>query len=287
MALTWIIEEYELDFILYVPGVPNRSLPLQRNNFKVYRGRTNRIPAKITNQDRQRVNLLGRQIRFVMYDPDLDSVVLEKRLKALDPRRGTVNIEITPNDVSSLPSKFYEYALFYIDQEGIEQPLYAGQNQKGTDFVELLDGVQPSASPPVEIDTRYERLTPTPNREARQLMPGKSPGDIFFITSAYRGDSQTARPDYIGTFAMYPENFTGIIKLQGSLYNAIEPGDDFWFDICINGKNELRFVNCSSVTAFNFKGNFMWLRFIIQPDQSIRLPDGTFSGSVRKILLKA
>jgi hypothetical protein len=62
--------------------------------------------------------------------------------------------------------------------------------------------------------------------------------------------------DNLHTAVYTISNFTGLIKLQGSL--ALYPGESDWVDI---KDSDINFANAVAQSyTFNFNGNFLWLR---------------------------
>jgi hypothetical protein len=95
----------------------------------------------------------------------------------------------------------------------------------------------------------------------------------------FKGDGYYGRADGLHTVAWRLTDFVGTIKMQGSL--ATDPVDADWFDIELGSTNSSFSIdttgsasqdNISSVVystatstnaAYNFTGNFMWVRVVI------------------------
>ena len=94
-----------------------------------------------------------------------------------------------------------------------------------------------------------------------------------------KGDGYYGRADGLHTVAWKITGFAGTIKMQGSL--VTDPGDGDWFDIELGASGQLTVdttgsgsqsnidsVEYSSATttnaAYNFTGNFMWVRVVIE-----------------------
>jgi len=64
------------------------------------------------------------------------------------------------------------------------------------------------------------------------------------------------RADNLHTAVYSVSNYTGTIKLQGTL--ALYPGETDWVDI---NDSTINFVNAANQSyTFNFRGNFLWIR---------------------------
>ena len=83
------------------------------------------------------------------------------------------------------------------------------------------------------------------------------------------------------TIAIYLNNFTGRLYIQGSLTESVSEVDDDWFDINPDGySNWINFDSASGIESYNFICKIIWIRFFIQPRPVIN------KGGITKILLK-
>jgi len=99
------------------------------------------------------------------------------------------------------------------------------------------------------------------------------------IGPAVRADSYFGYTDGLHTVSVHFNNFTGRVKIQGTL--AMDPTDVDWFDIHLDGQvayvqypkdpqnpttytNGTSFIGDSGVDAFTFVGNFTHLRATIE-----------------------
>jgi hypothetical protein len=86
---------------------------------------------------------------------------------------------------------------------------------------------------------------------------------VGFVTDKYQGDGYYSQVDGVHTVAYHvsagsvtsANNFNGSIKMQGSL--ATIPTEDDWFDIT---GTTFTADSSTSVSAYNFTGNFVWVR---------------------------
>lgn len=95
----------------------------------------------------------------------------------------------------------------------------------------------------------------------------------------FKGDGYYGRADGLHTVAWKITGFVGTIKMQGSL--STDPGSSDWFDLelgsttasfSIDTTGSASQQNISSVvystattatSAYNFTGNFMWVRVVV------------------------
>ena len=87
-----------------------------------------------------------------------------------------------------------------------------------------------------------------------------------FVTDKAKGDGYYSQPDGVHTVAYQVVNrgdstddFNGTIKMQGSL--ATTPTEDDWFDI---SNTTLTSDLSTTISSFNFTGNFVWVRAKIE-----------------------
>ena len=68
------------------------------------------------------------------------------------------------------------------------------------------------------------------------------------------------------TIAVYTRNFSGGLRVQGTM--AVTPGNTDWFDITMDGAGSRTnsFSNSTSVTNYNFYGVYQAVRFSWQND---------------------
>jgi|TARA_S200000501_G_scaffold342660_1_gene352969 hypothetical protein len=91
-----------------------------------------------------------------------------------------------------------------------------------------------------------------------------------FVTDKAKGDGYYSQPDGVHTVSYQVVNrgdstddFNGTIKMQGSL--ATTPTEDDWFDI---SGTTLTSDLSTTISSFNFTGNFVWVRAKIETTNS-------------------
>jgi hypothetical protein len=96
------------------------------------------------------------------------------------------------------------------------------------------------------------------------------------------GDSYYGYTDGIHTVAIYGRNFTGRIKVQGSL--ATHPTEDDWFDILLSGLPYKDYQDFTGVEGFTFTANLVYLRAVMDRT-SLGITDVSQAGFIEKIYL--
>lgn len=137
-----------------------------------------------------------------------------------------------------------------------------------------------------------------PSNSETILTQQNHPGDSSTQTVTgvkYKGDGYYGRSDGLHTVQINLENFTGVVRIEGTL--EIDPGDDDWFDVelsttsSISGSvdttgavssgttvvlSSVLFSGATSNNNYNFTGNFVWVR--------AKVTDWT-AGTINSILL--
>jgi len=118
-------------------------------------------------------------------------------------------------------------------------------------------------------------------RKTTTLMPN-SGTNLNVTGDAVPGDSYYGYTDGIHTVAVYGQDLTGRIKIQGTL--ATQPTDDDWFDILLAGLPYKDYTNFTGVEGFTFTANLVFLRAVLDRD-ALGITDVTTAGWVEKIYL--
>ena len=99
---------------------------------------------------------------------------------------------------------------------------------------------------------------------------------------AVPGDSYYGFTDGIHTVAIYGQDLSGRVKIQGTLEQ--NPTEDDWFDILFSGLPFRDYTNFTGVEGFTFVANLVYLRASLDRS-ALGLTNLQTSGYVEKILL--
>ena len=94
-------------------------------------------------------------------------------------------------------------------------------------------------------------------RKTTTLMPN-SGVELNVTGDPVPGDSYYGYTDGIHTVAIYCQNLTGRVKVQGTL--ATNPGEGDWFDILLTGMPYKDYTGFTGVEGFTFIANLVYLR---------------------------
>jgi len=153
--------------------------------------------------------------------------------------KGSANCTITEGDLLPLDAKFYNFAVREVKSDGSKEVTYSDTGYAAAGTIELLDGAYPEFVPSTEISSF------TANGGVRSL--------------AYTSSRIPARPgvnnnNALHTIAIYPKNFSGTLRVQGTMSTSPENTD--YFEV-----TSTTFSNASTPTTLNFTGVYQNVRF--------------------------
>jgi hypothetical protein len=153
--------------------------------------------------------------------------------------KGSASCTITEGDLLSLDAKFYNFAVREVKSDGSREVTYSDTGYAAAGTIELLDG----AYPEFVASTSVSAFTLSGNTFTSSDIPAK-PGI---------NNNQA-----LHTIAVYPKNFSGTLKVQGTMV-ATSPTDNDYFTI-----TNISLSSASSVSTSNFTGVFQNVRFIAE-----------------------
>ena len=153
--------------------------------------------------------------------------------------KGSANCTITEGDLLPLDAGFYNFAVREVKSDGSREITYADTGYAAAGTIELLDGAYP------EFVTSTEISSFTANGGPRSLANTSSDID--------------ARPGInnnkaLHTIAVYPKNFSGTLRVQGTM--ASSPNNTDYFEVA-----RTTYSNASTPSTLNFTGVYRNVRF--------------------------
>lgn len=118
-------------------------------------------------------------------------------------------------------------------------------------------------------------------RKTSTLM-GNSGVNLNVTGSPVPGDSYYGYTDGLHTVAVYGQNLSGRVRIQGTL--ATNPTESDWFNILLNGLPYKDYQSFTGVEGFTFTANLVFLRAILDRG-SLGITDVTNAGYIEKIYL--
>ena len=282
--------------LFYKPNVVQATLvtnssrlnyPMYNMSIDIFRGVSNTIYFELKDSNRQPVKLFNNTYKLVVVDVDGDELLLTKYLFNDDEQNGKFSVTLQPGDIDTWQAGFYKYSVTQIDVNGYEQVLYTSLDQTCTGQINIVDSPFPRFVPSVLIQsTDWTQISSGALPDGADLaqyqfsMANLSPSDNFFVTNRFPGAAQKSIQNTAQTFSISTLNFSGDVWLQASL-DTNPTKEALWFNVSLDGGNTYStgYTNDTSMSAYNFTGNFIWIRFKYQPYSGN-------TGSISKIWLK-
>ena len=228
--------------IAYVNGYHGRNSKVYDRRLTLHRGVNNPITFTFKNEDQKAQDITSKTYEFNIVDTESQKSVLTKTLTVLDDgstvsTKGDASCTVTEGDLLQLDAKFYNFAVREVKSDGSREVTYADTGYAAAGTVELLDGA-------------YPQFVPSTSVSAFTLS-----GDIF-TSSAIDGKPGINNNIALHTVAIYPKNFSGTLKIQGTM-ESDPTSDNDYFDITSTSLS-----GASSVSTLNFTGVFQNVRFV-------------------------
>ena len=228
--------------IAYVSGYHGRASKVYDRRLTLHRGVDNPLTFTFKNEDQKAQDITSKTYEFNMIDTESKKSVITKTLTILDDgstvsTKGDASCTITEGDLLPLDAKFYNFAVREVASDNSRQVTYASTGYAAAGTIELLDGAYPEFVP----STNVSSFTVTD-------------GPLQYTSSAIDGRPGINNNQALHTIAIYPKNFSGALRVQGTMASSPSTGD--FFDI-----TSTTFTDSSSVATLNFTGVYHSVRF--------------------------
>ena len=228
--------------IAYVSGYHGRNSKVYDRRLTLHRGVSNPISFTFKNEDQKAQDITSKTYEFTVIDTESKKSVLTKTLTILDDgstvsTKGDASCTITEGDLLELDAKFYNFSVKEVKSDGSREVTYANTGYAAAGTIELLDGA-------------YPEFTDSTSVSAFTLS-----GDTF-TSSAIDGKPGINNNQALHTIAIYPNNFSGTLKIEGTMVST-SPTDNDYFTITTSTLS-----SASSVSSLNFTGVFQNVRFV-------------------------
>jgi len=227
--------------IAYINGYHGRNSKVYDRRLTLHRGVSNPITFTFKNEDQKAQDIVGKEYEFNLIDTESKKSVLTKTLTILDDgstvsTKGDASCTITEGDLLPLDAKFYNFSVREVKTDGSREITYSDTGYAAAGTVELLDGAYPEFIP----STSVSAFTLSSNT---------------FTSSDIDGKPGINNNQALHTIAIYPKNFSGTVRVQGTMV-ATSPTDNDYFTITTTDLSA-----SSSVKSLNFTGVFQNVRF--------------------------
>ena len=228
--------------IAFINGFTGRNSKVYDRRLTLHRGVSNPVNFTFKNEDQKAQDITSKTYEFNMIDTESKKAVLTKTLTVLDDgstvsTKGDASCTITEGDLLDLDAKFYNFSVREVKSDGSREITYSDTGYAAAGTVELLDG----AYPEFVLSTTESAFTLSTDT---------------FTSGAIDGRPGINNNQALHTVAIYPDNFSGTVKVQGTMV-ATSPTDNDYFTI-----TSTTLSSASSVSTLNFTGVFQNVRFV-------------------------
>ena len=233
----------------YISGYHGRNSKVYDRRLTLHRGVSNPVTFTFKNEDQKAQDITAKTYEFDIIDSETKKSALVRNLTILDDgstttTKGQASVTITEGDLLNLDAKFYNYSVREVKSDNSREVTYSdtGYNAAGT--LEVLDGAYPDALNSTAV-TSFTVTT----------------GPLQKTSGAIDAKPGNNNNKALHTIAVYPANFSGAFRVQGTM--ASTPGANDWFDITMDGAGSVTntFTDSSTVTYYNFYGVYHSVRF--------------------------
>jgi hypothetical protein len=236
-------------------------------NLKVYRSVDNRIDLQVRNSDQKAAEITGSILVSNIVTREGKDLILSKDCTTQSAATGKVYVTLTKEELNSLESGFYNYSVTQETREIINAteyrvtsrtPMFQDAQYGAISVLEVSGDVLGEADDTLVID-KFSYVNPATTGFT----------DPKYYTSSYiDAVGNTQVPQSLHTFQIYSTNYTGTVKIQGSLSDGGVP--KVWTDI------ETITLTAANQTYKNVTGKYNFFRIRHYPT----------TGTVDKILYR-
>ena len=230
----------------------------------IAKGIRNTIRFNFLNGEQRPIDVHNKAFKFKMFEKATNRQVLEKDLTILDDnvtytKKGRTELVIAGDDTQNLNSGIYTYSIVQVVDANTMAPVYVDGARTMSGNIELTDGVLPSFI--ASDDLRFLKIT------------GYGVNPVVWGTGKVSANRDGKGNNALHTAQFYYTNFTGSIKIYGSLLNTIDGDNGNWVLL-----DTIYKTNQSTTDYYNLQGfdNFKFFKFEYSPD----------SGSIDKVLYR-
>jgi len=234
-------------------------------NLKVHRGADNRLEIRIMNSDQKPRDISGLSIVFNLVSRDAQELVLKRDCTVQSVEEGRVAVTLTEADLIDIEPGFYQYSITGETRVGGDLytvtsrvPLYVDSQYGVNAIIEIMSGI---TGEPV-VSTVVTEFRQAKNYQNHPQV------ETYFYSSIIDANPQTSVPQSVHSFQFYLSNYSGQIKIEGSLEKG---GDPFFW---------------STIDTFNFTDQGSFFHHVTGKWNYFRIFHNPTEGTVDKIVYR-
>ncbi len=239
-------------------------------NIKIYRGVDNRIDIQVRNSDEKAASATGSTLVFNLVERESQTLVAKRDCIVVDAVKGKFYVTLAESDMINIETGYYQYSIYKEIRTdngdnthlvSSRTPMYIDAQYDTLATLEVLDSGQGEVQPSIAI------------RAFEYHKSYSEPFDSYYTSGIIDAHPQTSTPQSLHTFQLYCTNYSGVVKIQGSIDEGATPKT--WVDL------ETLDLSTSTLEYRNITGKYNWFRVKHTPNKLITNP-----GTVDKILYR-
>jgi hypothetical protein len=197
-------------------------------NLKLYRSVDNRIDLQVRNSDQKAADVTGSVLVFNIITREGKDLILSKDCVSISPSNGRFYVNFSKDELNNIESGFYSYSIINEVRSTIDTDeyqvtsktvMYQDSQYGAISTLEISGDVLGETEPSIELN-KFEYINPATTGY---------PDPKYYTSSIIDTIGVTQVPQSLHTFQIYSTNYTGTVKIQGSLSEGGTP--HVWTDI--------------------------------------------------------
>lgn len=230
------------------------NYPLNQTVFKIVRGVQNEVLFFVRDLDSNPANTTTFQhVTVNIVDPESSTLLMTRALTVVDAPSALYMLTILASETATWETGSLRWSITITRSDGSTVMLWTDKNYGPYSTLEVCEGPDPTVSAALILDPSSFVINTN-----------------IAYSSNLPGAAKLGYQNGIQTFAVYPNNFTGSLEVDGSLVSQPSNSGD-WFPI-----STTNYSSASSLSTIDVVGNYLWLRILMT----------TTSGSINQILYK-
>lgn len=242
-----------LELVIGTDGLYVDNRPMNNRKLVAHKGLENEIIFTIRNRDRKLQNVFTETLSAYLINPTTKRRLFYKLLEHTD-SVGQAKLVLNENDLQNVNAGLYRIYIARQTADGYDKPVFSNQSSDLTFDIEITEQIDQSPVP-----------TQSANSFIQVADTGSGANANIFASSALYGNQDRNFNHALHTIAIFPNNYSGNIDIQGSCIEGTPDSDDAstdWFNIV----NDVNFASSSNVYNKTFTINANWIRVLHKPD---------------------
>lgn len=243
------------------------NAPMNRKPIKIHKGTDNEVVFRTLDPNNSPVPLCTYNIYIRLFS---GSTQVLERLCIHKPRTGVFSAIFNEGDLMDLEPGFYKAAIVVLDdmQPGSAMPVYTDYSSNVEFTVELTQQMERHPAETFTIsDGNWTEV-----RDSDHSTGYRSK----FYSSAIPANRTKNHLNSVHSYSVYAQGYTGRLYVYATLNETPSTDHNGWFlvDSMESSEDYIQFLQFTGVRHFSFVGNYMWVRFVYEPDDTGVITNG-------------